>query len=280
MIIWPAKVNLSFATTPPGLTLYLDGIAKMTPFVYDTLPNFVHTIEARDQSSGSTAYQFASWSDGGAQLHTITVPSTAQTYTASFTSQVIVIPPAFVQVDTAVPQTNQTAVTVTYPSAQTAGNLNIVAIGWNAASGTVTSVVDSAGNVYQQAAAVVRGAGLSQTIWYARNIVASARPTPSPSRSLVRTPFVDLRAAEYSGVDPVNPIDVTASASGSSNAGEQRCRGDHVRQRRALRRGHDGGRVHGRHRWRDDACHHDARRRHHAGPDRVGHRLLQRDRPA
>ena len=106
VIIWPAKVNLSFATTPPGLTLYLDGIAKVTPFVYDTLPNFVHTIEARGQSSGSTTYQFASWSDGGAQLHTITVPSTAQTYTASFTSQVVVTPPAFVQVGTAVPQTN------------------------------------------------------------------------------------------------------------------------------------------------------------------------------
>ncbi len=217
--IWPVKVNLSFATTPPGLTLYLDGIAKVTPFVYDTVPNFVHTIEAHDQSAGSTSYRFASWSDGGAQLHNLTVPSTAQTYTATFTSQVIVVPPAFVQLSTAVPQTNQTAVTVTYPSAQTAGNFNIVAIGWNAAAGSVTSVVDSAGNVYQQAAPVVTGISLSQTIWYAKNIVATAANANTITvRFSASMPFVDLRAAEYSGVDPINPIDVTASAAGTSNA--------------------------------------------------------------
>ena len=29
VIIWPQKVNLTFATVPPGLTLYLDGIAKV-----------------------------------------------------------------------------------------------------------------------------------------------------------------------------------------------------------------------------------------------------------
>ena len=37
VIIYPRKVNLSFDTVPSGLTLYLDGIAKTTPFVYDTL---------------------------------------------------------------------------------------------------------------------------------------------------------------------------------------------------------------------------------------------------
>ena len=47
--IWPQKVNLTFNTAPPGLTLYLDGIAKTTPFVYDTLVGFNHTIEARNQ---------------------------------------------------------------------------------------------------------------------------------------------------------------------------------------------------------------------------------------
>ncbi len=45
VLVWPVKVNLSFATVPAGLTVYLDGIAKTTPFVYDTVPGFVHTIE-------------------------------------------------------------------------------------------------------------------------------------------------------------------------------------------------------------------------------------------
>lgn len=84
--IWPKKVNLSFDTVPSGRTLYLDGIAKATPFVYDTLVGFNHTIEARDQTAGNTLYTYSSWSDGGARQHTITVPSTPQSYTATFSA--------------------------------------------------------------------------------------------------------------------------------------------------------------------------------------------------
>ena len=83
-MVWPTKVNLTFDTVPDGRTLYLDGIAKTAPFVYDTLVGFNHTIEARNQTAGSTSYTFASWSDGGGQQHTITVPSTAPSYTATF----------------------------------------------------------------------------------------------------------------------------------------------------------------------------------------------------
>lgn len=84
--VLPQKVDLSFATAPSGLTLHLDGIAKTTPFTYDTLAGFTHTVEARDQSGAGTAYTFASWSDGGARSHQITVPSTAQSYTATYTA--------------------------------------------------------------------------------------------------------------------------------------------------------------------------------------------------
>ncbi len=78
------KVNLTFDTVPAGATLYLDGIAHTAPFVYDTLIGFNHTIEARNQTIGTNTYTFASWSDGGAQQHTIVVPGAAQTYTANF----------------------------------------------------------------------------------------------------------------------------------------------------------------------------------------------------
>jgi glucose/arabinose dehydrogenase len=85
--IWPEKVNLTFNTAPAtGLTLYLDGIAKTAPFIYDTLIGFNHTIEARNQTVGSTNYTFSSWSDGGAQSHTLVVPATDQSYTATFST--------------------------------------------------------------------------------------------------------------------------------------------------------------------------------------------------
>jgi glucose/arabinose dehydrogenase/chitodextrinase len=83
--IWPEKVNLSFDTAPPGLTLYLDGIAHTAPFTYSSLIGFNHTIEARNQTSGNNSYAFSSWSDGGAQTHTITVPTTNQSFTANYT---------------------------------------------------------------------------------------------------------------------------------------------------------------------------------------------------
>jgi glucose/arabinose dehydrogenase/chitodextrinase len=87
VIIWPQKVNLTFNTAPAtGLTLYLDGIAKTAPFTYDTLIGFNHTIEARNQALGGTNYTFSSWSDGAAQSHTLVVPATDQSYTATFSA--------------------------------------------------------------------------------------------------------------------------------------------------------------------------------------------------
>jgi glucose/arabinose dehydrogenase/chitodextrinase len=218
--IFPTKVNLSFATSPPGLTLYLDGIAKTAPFVYDTLIGFNHTIEARDQIAGATNYTFASWSDGGARTHTIVVPSADQTYTATYTVSAPPPPPlAFVQVAAATPQSNQSSVSVTYPAAQTAGNTNVVAVGWNSATASVSSVADGKGNVYQLAAPLTRGSGLSQAIYYAKGIVGA----PAAGNSVTVTfsgavPFADLRVAEYAGIDPANPVDQTASASGTGVA--------------------------------------------------------------
>ena len=66
--------------------MYVDGIAHAAPFVYDTLIGFNHTIEARNQTVGTTTYNFASWSDGGAQQHAISVPALDQTFTATYTA--------------------------------------------------------------------------------------------------------------------------------------------------------------------------------------------------
>ena len=81
--------------------------------MYDTLIGFNHTIEARNQTSGDIAYTFASWSDGGAQLHNIVVPATAQTYTATFSTS-SAAPIGFVQVKSATPKSPQSTVTTTF----------------------------------------------------------------------------------------------------------------------------------------------------------------------
>ena len=65
-------------------------------------------------------------------------------------------------------------VSATYAGAQTAGDTNIVAIGWNDTTASITSVTDTAGNVYQPAIATFRGNGMSQAIYYAANIAGGA----------------------------------------------------------------------------------------------------------
>jgi glucose/arabinose dehydrogenase/PKD repeat protein len=92
-IVWPDKVNLSFDTAPSGLLLTLDGIPYATPLVYDTLIGFNHQLAATNQSSGSTNYTFSSWSDGGAQQHTIAVPPAPASYAATYTVTTNPLPP-------------------------------------------------------------------------------------------------------------------------------------------------------------------------------------------
>lgn len=84
VVIFPQKVNLTFNTIPSGLDLFVDGVRTTTPLQLDTLIGFVHTLQAIDQTSNGVPHTFLSWSDGGAQTHSITTPNTNQTYTASY----------------------------------------------------------------------------------------------------------------------------------------------------------------------------------------------------
>jgi hypothetical protein len=76
-------------------------------------------------------------------------------------------------------------VPVTFAKAQAAGNLNVVVVGWNDTNASVTSVTDSKGNVYTRAVRSDHVAGtLSQSIYYAKNIVAAAAGTNVSDREI------------------------------------------------------------------------------------------------
>jgi hypothetical protein len=68
---------------------------------------------------------------------------------ASGLGSLLAATPAYVQGNYAVPQTSQTTVSVSYTAIQTAGNLNVVIVGWSDTSALVTSVTDTKGNGYQ-----------------------------------------------------------------------------------------------------------------------------------
>ena len=144
-------------------------------------------------------------------------------YVGSFSGQLQVYglnPPAFqgihfVQVASATPQSSTASVPVAFTGAQTAGDLNVVIVGWNDTTATVQSVTDSTGNTYTLAVGPITGTGLRESIYYSKNILSSASNTVTVTFSQAATK-PDVRILEYSGVDTSNPLDVSAGASGNS----------------------------------------------------------------
>jgi hypothetical protein len=126
--------------------------------------------------------------------------------------------PAFVQVNSAVPQSTSVAtVVVPFSAAQSAGNLNVVVVGWNDTVATVSSVSDTSGNSYTLVAGPTPGTALSQSIYYAKNIAAAAGGANQVTVAFSpAAAFPDIRILEYSGIDPVNAVDTTVAAVGSS----------------------------------------------------------------
>jgi glucose/arabinose dehydrogenase len=83
--ILPRKVSLTLATAPAGLSLRLDGQTVATPLTFDAVVGITRSLGApTPQSSGATSYEFVSWSDGGAAIHTISTPGSNTTYTATY----------------------------------------------------------------------------------------------------------------------------------------------------------------------------------------------------
>jgi glucose/arabinose dehydrogenase len=83
--ILPRKVQLTLTTVPAGLQLRLDGQPVATPFVFDSVVGIVRGLQApTPQTSGSSTYEFVSWSDSGAASHTISTPATGTTYGATY----------------------------------------------------------------------------------------------------------------------------------------------------------------------------------------------------
>ena len=124
----------------------------------------------------------------------------------------------YVQGNAAVPQTAQASVTIPFTAAQAAGDLNVVAVGWNDSTATVSTITDRSGNSYMRAVGPTVQSGLaSQSIYYAKNILAAAA-----GANIVTVTFStaaknpDIRILEYQGADPNNPVDVSAAGSGNS----------------------------------------------------------------
>jgi glucose/arabinose dehydrogenase len=81
----PKTVNLTFQSNPTGLQLTAGLTTARAPFTITAIQKAnIQLIATTPQKYRGKNYVFVSWSDGGAQTHTITAPSTATTYTATY----------------------------------------------------------------------------------------------------------------------------------------------------------------------------------------------------
>jgi glucose/arabinose dehydrogenase/PKD repeat protein len=82
----PMPVKLDFRSVPTGLSLAVGNAGARTPFDRTVIVGSKNSISAPlTQSSGGIAYEFASWSDGGARSHDIIAGAEQSTYTATYT---------------------------------------------------------------------------------------------------------------------------------------------------------------------------------------------------
>ena len=215
--IFPRKVRLSLATNPSTLSLLLDGQPVTAPLTIDAVVGMSRTIEApTPQTVGATAYNFASWSDGGARLHGISTPATDTTYTAAYQPGGPASPTPIVHVQHAgIDAGSTTSGALAFPSANTAGNWIGVAIR-AAGVNQVLAVTDTNGNVYQRAAQFnVTLDAVTTAIFYAEGIKGGSNTVRVTTNVAGTLRFAIL---EYTGVATSNSLDVTAGAQGSSTA--------------------------------------------------------------
>jgi hypothetical protein len=81
--------SVTIATAPTGRSVTVDGTNYSAPAVFSWLPGSAHAINtASPQVSGDghSRSVFVAWTDGGAQSHSLNVPFSAATNTASFTT--------------------------------------------------------------------------------------------------------------------------------------------------------------------------------------------------
>jgi len=80
----PQTVQLTFGTSPTGLTLAVGSTSQPAPFTRTAILGSTLSLSAPSpQASGGTAYEFSNWSDGGAQTHNV-VATTSTSYVATY----------------------------------------------------------------------------------------------------------------------------------------------------------------------------------------------------
>jgi glucose/arabinose dehydrogenase len=173
----PQTVDLTFATSPSGLQLVLNGGSAATPFTRTLIAGSTNTISAPSpQTLNGNTYGFASWSDGGAQTHVITA-SSATTYNAIYLAPPRNTTPPAITGPTMVGKTIKTS------TGSWAGSTPIsFTYQWRRCDASGAACVDVPGANASKYTLVTADAGRTMRVTVtATNIVGSGSATSAPS---------------------------------------------------------------------------------------------------
>jgi len=84
VVLQPTTTTLRLESSPTGLDLALHGTSAATPATHTVIVGSTNTLSAPSLENRKGKWVFVRWSDGGAQTHTVTAPTTAMTYTATY----------------------------------------------------------------------------------------------------------------------------------------------------------------------------------------------------
>jgi PKD repeat protein/glucose/arabinose dehydrogenase len=138
--LYPETVTLSFATNPTGLNLTVGSSTEAAPFQRTVIIGSQNLVSAPSpQSLAATNYTFSSWSDGGAQSHTVVAPATPTTYTATYQSSA---GPTISIGDVATVEGNAGSKNLVFTVSLSAASSQTVTLTYASAGGTATAGSD------------------------------------------------------------------------------------------------------------------------------------------
>lgn len=219
------QITITSAPVGSGLVT-VDGTTITTPQTFTWIVSSTHTVAANSPVDCGTGcrYVWTTWSDAGAQSHTITVPSAATTYTAEFKTQY------YLTVSSSHDSPNPTSswidadalvsASVNSPASGDAGT-RYICTGWTGtgsapASGTDASTsftIDAPSTItwkwstqYQLTMQVSQTDGGTTTppvgtYWYDENTPLTITAITNPGHQ-----FLEWTGTAYSGPDPSAPI--------------------------------------------------------------------------
>jgi hypothetical protein len=143
----PQTVILSFDSIPSGLILQAGSLAQTAPFDVEVIVGSTVGVGAPSpQSKSGSSFSFDSWTDGGAQNHSIVAGASPGSYVARYVEQVAGFEPGFLTL----PGTNRTFVSAGDDAGLSVSSVDVrVAVGLDRASDSVWEALFVKGNILQ-----------------------------------------------------------------------------------------------------------------------------------